>query len=154
MVDQTESPRTKRILIVEDDPVHRRLLEEELRQKYDLEFAADSKSALQLIDRSLSDYHLVIVDLRIPPQTGALPSADEGFKILQTIQKSHSRLPIVLVTSGSLIDRLSKQVMTLGVKKIFEKPFFLDEFRDFIDSLLSTSSRQRQEDVNVAEFSR
>lgn len=140
MLNSFGATRTKRILIVEDDPVHRRLMENALQQRYELDFAPDSQSALaHLVEGRPSAYDLVVVDLRIPARMGEQATTEEGCKILRTLQKNGVLSPIVLVVSGNMIDRTRRQVEDLGVQKIFEKPFSLREFREFVDSLFSAA---------------
>lgn len=132
--DLVTNPR-KRILIVEDNAVHRRLMENELRRDYDLVLAADSQTAeAHLI--SAPAFDLVVLDLSIPRRQGELANADESVRILH---QSKVGAPVVVVVSGSPTEHLRMQLEDLGVERIFEKPFSLTEFSDYVESLLSAA---------------
>jgi hypothetical protein len=47
---------------------------------------------------------------------------------------------IVVVVSGTATERLKKQLETFDVKRIFEKPFSLVEFQEYVDSLFPENS--------------
>jgi CheY-like chemotaxis protein len=121
----------RRILIVEDNPVHRRLMENELRADYELAFAADSETALGYLKDPSSTFALVVLDSLIPARPSELPSTEEAMKVLDMAPPRS----IVVVVSGSSTDQLRTQLMRFDVKRIFEKPFSLSEFRAYVDSL-------------------
>lgn len=123
----------KRILIIEDNPVHSRLMGHELRSGYDLVFAADSGTALAYLsgDRA-SHFDLVILDSLIPKRAGELPSVDEAIRIMRDFGGG---LSVVLV-SGNPTEHLRREFERRGVKRVFGKPFSLTEFRAFVDRIL------------------
>src|SRR5215831_19458005 len=136
--DISQTAQKKWILIIEDDPVHRRLMESELQQRYALDFAADSEGALTHLEGDqFPTYDLVVVDLRLPERAGEPAKTEEGFRILRALQKECVCIPIVFVILDNLVDRIRKQIEALKVRRIFEKPFSLREFREAIDTLLS-----------------
>lgn len=127
-------PPPKRILIIEDNPVHQRLMANELRADYDLAFAADAQAAKAYLDGDrLLKFDLLILDSLIPPRPGEQPSSTEAIRILRNASDG----PAIVVVSASPTDELKSQFRQFGVKRIFEKPFSLTEFRDYVDSLLS-----------------
>lgn len=143
MPDTLQKPthRERRILIIEDDPIHSRLIASELQRWYDLDFAADSESALlrlQLQGQEFPRYDLVIVDLRLPARVGGPARTEEGLRILDALHKGETSTPITIVVSGNLIDRTRQQVEALRgvVKRAFEKPFSPREIHESIDFLL------------------
>jgi DNA-binding response OmpR family regulator len=123
----------KRILIIEDNSVHQRLMENELRDTYEVTLAADGQTAQAYLsgDQSLP-FELVVLDSLIPARPGDLPSSEEAVKLLSNVGAGHT----VVVVSGSPTDRLKSEFNAFGVKRIFEKPFSLAEFRAYIDSLI------------------
>jgi hypothetical protein len=101
-----------------------------------LSFAGDSQTALSyLSDPSLS-FDLVVLDSLIPPRPCELATLDEAMKILNTAPSRS----IVVVVSGTATERLKKQLETFDVKRIFEKPFSLVEFQEYVDSLFPENS--------------
>lgn len=124
----------KYILIVEDNPVHQRLMENELRGAYELAFAADGQSAQEYLkDERPLNFDLLVLDSLIPARPGELPSSEEAIEIL----KNAGAGPAVVVVSGTPTDALKSEFRRFGVRRIFEKPFSLTEFREYIDALLS-----------------
>jgi CheY-like chemotaxis protein len=127
----------KRILIIEDNSVHQRLMENELRANYEVTLAADGQTALAYLsgEQSLT-FDLVVLDSLIPARAGELPSSDEAVKLLSNVGEGHT----VVVVSGSPTDRLKSEFKAFGVKRIFEKPFSLTEFRAYVDSLIGDAN--------------
>jgi DNA-binding response OmpR family regulator len=139
MQNSNREDQKKRLLIVEDDQTHRKLLVDELSDKYILDIAPDSERALRYLSKSQTPrYDMIILDLRIPRVLGEYPSAEEGFRILKDIHIREGNAPVVLVVSGNMIDRTRKKAMELGVQRVFAKPFSIQELRENIDKLLQT----------------
>lgn len=125
--------RSQRILIVEDDPVHRRLMESELKDSFELDLVPDSESALaRLRGDGKSRYAAIIIDLRLPSSIGHAPSTDEGRRILNQIKKGNSTATVVLVVSGNILPKTKSELKELGVTRCFEKPFSPSEFGHYI----------------------
>jgi len=129
----------KRILIIEDNPVHRRLMENELRSNYELSFAADSQTALGYIRDKYLSFDLVVLDSLIPPRPGELATIDEALKILSEAMGS-----IVVVVSGTNTELLKQQLARFNVKRVFEKPFSLTKFQEYVNSLFSENEETSQ----------
>ncbi len=131
-----QNPRS--ILIVEDDPVHRFILEHEFRSSYHLEFASDEAKALSYLNSDqLGEFDVMVLDLRLPEAAGADgTSIDCGLHILRELQAVTSRKPMVYVMSGSLFNSTRTEVKKLGAKDIVEKPFSPPEFRLLIERQL------------------
>lgn len=123
----------KRILIIEDNPVHRRLMENELRPNYELSFAADSQTALGYIHDKFLAFDLVVLDSLIPSRPGELATIDEALKILNEAPMGS----IVVVVSGTPTEHLKQQLANFKVKRVFEKPFSLTKFQEYVNSLFS-----------------
>lgn len=129
----TVIPPPKRILIIEDNPVHQRLMANVLRADYELAFAADAQAAKVHLDGGrLLKFDLLILDSLIPPRPGEQPSSQEAIRILSNAGGG----PAIVVVSGSPTNELKSQFNQFKVRRIFEKPFSLAEFRDYVDSLL------------------
>lgn len=123
----------KNILIVEDNPVHQRLMENELRDEYELTFAADGQTAqAYLAGDPSSKFDLLVLDSLIPARPGDQPNSEVAIGILRNAGNG----PAVVVVSGSPTDDLKSEFRQFGVRRVFEKPFSLTEFREYIESLL------------------
>ncbi|RVU29257.1 MULTISPECIES: sigma-54-dependent transcriptional regulator [Neptunomonas] len=117
-----------RILIVEDEQVIRsalrRLLE---KHNYDVSDAGAVDEAVAQF--SLTDFDLIISDLRLP---GA-PGTD--------LIKLAGHVPVLIMTSyGSM--RSAVDAMKLGAKDYIAKPFNHDEMLETIAALLATASEE------------
>ena len=141
---QTSMADSRMILIIEDTRVHRELMKYELQDHYKLHFAYDSQMAQKYLNEN--SYDLVIIDTFLPPQPEELPQSGEGLRILQEIRALASHVPVektpakILVVSAYLGDEERREIKASGVEKIFEKPFSLDEFKEYIDHLWDDDS--------------
>ena len=124
-----------KILIIEDDPIHRHILQNTLNDGYKLEIAEDSEQALEKLKNDR--YDLVIVDLRLPVRLGELATSAESFRILTTLQRDCKNGLVVLAVSGHLTDDLKRQISQFDiVNRILEKPFLRSELRAYVDTQL------------------
>jgi CheY-like chemotaxis protein len=131
------------ILIVEDDLVHRFILEHEFRSTYHLQFAGDEGKVLTYFNSGqFNDFDAVILDLRLPVTAGAPEtSTAQGISILRRWNTLPPPKPRVYVMSGWLVNSTRLQVKELGVQEIVDKPFSPREFRLLIERELQTERR-------------
>lgn len=103
------------ILVAEDDPEVRRLLEVNLLlEGYDVAMAADGESAYQLAIKQRPD--LILLDVTLPIRDGI-----EVCRLLRAHRKTAS-VPIILVTARSLVaDRIAG--LSAGADDYISKPF-------------------------------
>lgn len=118
------------ILIVDDEPVNRRVLENHLTVAgYKVTEAHSGKEALDLIDtRTMFD--LVLLDIMMPGMS--------GYEVCQTLRKKYmaSELPIVLLTAKN---RVSDLVIgfNVGANDYLTKPFSKNELLSRIKTHLN-----------------
>jgi DNA-binding NtrC family response regulator len=106
-----------RILIVDDDPGQRSLLETFLRgQGYETQSAASGEAALQLL--SEAPFALMISDVRMPGMS--------GLETLRRVRQKHLALPVLLVTAFADI-RSAVIAMRDGAVNYLAKPIDLAE---------------------------
>ncbi len=111
------SSKSPRILIVDDDPGQRSLLDSFLRsQGFDTVPVASGERALELL-RS-EDINMMISDVRMPGIT--------GLETLRRARQQHSVLPVLLVTAYADI-REAVGAMRDGALNYLAKPIDLDE---------------------------
>lgn len=105
----------QQILIVDDDPVQRRLLEAAIRKfGYDAALAEDGQSALDLIQGPGGrDIAAVILDL-------VMPGLD-GHQVLERLQQSHCEIPVIVQTGHGSIETVV-QAMRAGADDFVVKP--------------------------------
>ena len=106
-----------RILIVDDDPGQRSLLDSFLRsQKFETVLADSGKLALETLRAGKFD--MMISDVRMPGLT--------GLETLRLARKEHATLPVLLVTAFTDV-RDAVAAMRDGAVNYLSKPFDLDE---------------------------
>jgi CheY-like chemotaxis protein len=126
---------TKSILVVDDNPIHRGLVEQELKRRFTLTLAADRDTATSRVAEKVDPFDLVILDSSIPQKEGDEPTREESLLLLGELRRSY-QAPVILVVSGPVNDRLRANFERLGVVEIFEKPFSLVELGECVNKLL------------------
>jgi DNA-binding NtrC family response regulator len=111
------SPRLPRILIVDDDPGQRSLLDSFLRsQGFDTVVAVSGEQALEVL--RTGEFSLMISDVRMPGLS--------GLETLRRARQEHAVLPVLLVTAYADI-REAVGAMRDGALNYLAKPIDLDE---------------------------
>jgi DNA-binding NtrC family response regulator len=112
-----KSAESPRILIVDDDPGQRSLLDSFLRsQKFETVLADSGKTALETLRAGKFD--MMISDVRMPGLT--------GLETLRQARKEHATLPVLLVTAFTDV-RDAVAAMRDGAVNYLSKPIDLDE---------------------------
>lgn len=109
------------VLIVEDDPILRRYLEDALQEcGYETHSAANGREAAEWLQSHQVD--LVLTDVLMPEQ--------DGVRLVAELKRLQSSLPVVAMSGRGRadlsIDSLSL-VRAMGVDATLEKPFSLAE---------------------------
>lgn len=130
LVDAADAAlRPPRILLAEDDPAMRNLLEESLRDAgYDVTPTADGHTLLERIGGTWldEDYDLVISDVRMP--------GCSGFAAIEALRARDWSTPIVFMTAfGS--QRAHAEAHRLGATML-DKPFEVDELLQTVRALV------------------
>jgi DNA-binding NtrC family response regulator len=112
-----KSPASARILIVDDDPGQRSLLDSFLRgQKFEPVLAESGQQALEALRDGKFD--MMISDVRMPGLT--------GLETLRLARKDHATLPVLLITAFTDV-RDAVAAMRDGAVNYLSKPIDLDE---------------------------
>ena len=107
----------KRILVVDDDPGQRSLLDSFLRsQNFDTVLAESGNRALEILRTEKFD--MMISDVRMPGLS--------GLETLRLVRKEHATLPVLLVTAYTNISE-AVGAMRDGAVNYLPKPINLDE---------------------------
>jgi len=119
---------TAKILIVDDDPAIRNLILRFLSRKYQVESAADGKTAMAIFSQFQPD--LVILDVNLPDAL--------GYNLCEQMQ-SHTDVFVLMLTSRT--DTADKQKgFSQGADDYLTKPFDLKELEWRVGAILK---RQR-----------
>src|SRR5690242_13865623 len=111
------STKAPRILIVDDDPGQRSLLDSFLKsQGFETVLATSGEQALEIL--RTGDFSMMISDVRMP--------GISGLETLRRARKEHAVLPVLLVTAYSDI-REAVGAMRDGAVNYLAKPIDLDE---------------------------
>lgn len=122
---ELRSPRSVRILVVEDDKIMRDLMAMSLRRVgYAVESTADGAVALDWIEREYFD--LVMLDVILPDT--------DGFTLLKEI-RSFTDVPVVMLTSMNRSEDIVRG-FELGADNYITKPFNFREVEARVNAVL------------------
>jgi len=122
---------TLSILVVDDDPVIRRLLEQRLlKARYTVEVAEDGFKAEKLLQEKYFD--VVLTDLMMPGGIG-------GIEVLEIAKEINPETEVVLITAHSSIDT-AVDAMKKGAVDYLEKPINFDELFLRIEKIVNVKS--------------
>jgi DNA-binding response OmpR family regulator len=119
-----------RILIVDDDPHVRSMLEHVLRKAdHDVETAEDGKEALRVHRERPVD--LIVTDIIMPEK--------EGLETITELRKSFPAVKIIAISGGGRIgpSQYLKMAKVLGANRTFSKPFNPSELIAAVEELLA-----------------
>ena len=125
-----EEESGKRILIVDDEPVNRRVLENHLRLAgYSVVEASNGQEALDLLEKD-PPYDLVLLDIMMPGMS--------GFEVCEKIRVNYltSELPIVMLTAKNRVSDLVTG-FSAGANDYLTKPFSKNELLSRIKTHLN-----------------
>jgi DNA-binding NtrC family response regulator len=128
------------ILIVEDEPKMRRLLEISLGEDgHTVQTAGDAETALKHLQRNGID--LIVTDLKLPGMN--------GLEFLQEAKRWNSFVPIVVMTAYGTVET-AVEAMKAGAADYVLKPFAMAEMRLVIHKELDVQ-RVREENRSLRE---
>jgi len=129
-----------RILIAEDDPPIRDVLEEVLvSEGFEVELAPDGLAARQRLERE-PNFDLLISDFRMPRMDGA--------DLLAWCRTSGIHFPVVFMSADRIL--LPKEEVALGdcCASVLQKPFRLEKL---LEEVIAAKARNHARECNAAE---
>ncbi len=135
------------ILVVDDDPVIRRLLEQRLsKENYTVDVAKDGYVAEKLLEQQF--YNIVLTDLMMPGEIG-------GIEVLEIAKNLNHKTEVVLITAHSSVDT-AVEAMKKGANDYLEKPINFDELFLRLEKIANMqsileSAKDLQEEINTTE---
>lgn len=130
------SHKKLKILVVDDEPVNRRVLENHLKVAgYHVVEANNGKEALKLLEGELS-YNLVLLDIMMPEMS--------GYEVCEIIRKRYlpSELPVVLLTAKNRVSELVNG-FNAGANDYLTKPFSKNELLSRIKTHINLNTIHR-----------
>lgn len=130
------------ILVVDDDPVIRRLLQQRLKkERYVVQVAEDGYEAEKLLRKQSFD--VVLTDLMMPGGIG-------GIEVLEIAKETNSQTEVLLITAHSSIDT-AVAAMKKGAADYLEKPINFDELFLRLDKIANMQTILRgAQDLQIA----
>lgn len=114
------------ILVVDDDPVVRHLLEQRLKkERYQVDVAEDGYAAERMMRQRF--YDVVLTDLMMPGEIG-------GIEVLEIAKEINNRTEVLLITAHSSVNT-AVEAMKKGAADYLEKPINFDELFLRIDKI-------------------
>jgi CheY-like chemotaxis protein len=118
--------RSRRVLIVDDDPDVREILTLALEgEQYSVREAANGHEALSVLARWRAD--LIVLDLMMPEMDG------RSFLTEQHRIRDYADIPVLIV---SALHDLPRQTSGLDALAVYEKPVLLDDFLTAVRGLM------------------
>jgi DNA-binding response OmpR family regulator len=122
------------VLVVDDDPVIRSLLETGLRQYgFRVWPAAGGADALRVYEQHAGDIRLALLDVQMPGQ--------DGPETLRTLRARDPALPCFFM-SGNTGRYTEEELLGLGAGAVLPKPFALGEVADTLRGALRVAERR------------
>lgn len=131
-----------KILIIEDEPSLRELIQRSLeKERYVVEAAADFQSGLRKIEDY--DYDCVLLDIMLPD--------GNGLNLLEQLKKMRKRENVIIISAkDSLDDKVPG--LELGADDYLPKPFHLAELNARIKSVIRRQRRDGEMDIRLANI--
>lgn len=129
-------PEGLKILLAEDNPVNRRVLELIISsQGHSLDMAEDGQSALDAI-LSGADYDLILMDVQMPIMDG--PTATRA---IRKLDGPVAQIPIVALTANVLPEQRS-EYLAAGMNDFVGKPIDVTDLMTVIARVMSQAERE------------
>ncbi len=126
-----------KILLLEDDYLYKISVKEFLIEtNFEVDDFENGNDALDAIFEN--NYDLLLLDIRVPGM--------DGFELIQTIRENGIQTPVIVLTSLTDIDDLSRGY-ELGCNDYLRKPFDLIELKYRIEQIIKSQCFGTSEDV-------
>lgn len=130
----------QKILVVDDDASHRKMIETVLTAEgYEIHQAENGESSIQKVESQF--YDLILMDLRMHQL--------DGIQTMQHIRKISPGIPIVIMTAYSTVDTAVKALKT-GACDYLTKPVEIEELKIVVDKALH-HRRLEEENLRLKE---
>ncbi|MEE9457186.1 MAG: response regulator, partial [bacterium] len=115
-----------KVLVVDDEPIKRAVLEDELREAgYDVAAASNPLEAESILEKS--NFDVVLTDLRMPGQ--------DGINFLRELKEKRPEQNVIVMTAYGTVET-AVEAMKSGAFDYIQKPFSTEELLLKLDRLL------------------
>lgn len=128
-----------RVLIIEDDKILSKTIEQCISFKYDVDRAFDGEEGLAYAEQKI--YDAIILDLMMPIMS--------GYDVLKKLRENKNYVPVLILTAKDALDDKLKG-FRLGADDYLVKPFNREELIARIDAIIRRTSGSYSE--NTLEF--
>jgi CheY-like chemotaxis protein len=141
-IKEFTEPRTRRLLVVEDNPIERDAVLELLGHD-DIEIVAVGSGDAALKALREQSFDCVVLDLRLPDMT--------GFELLEKVQQEGdlAEVPVVVFTGKDLsepeLERLNAMAKSIVLKDVQSPERLLDETALFLHRVVTQLPKPKQE---------
>lgn len=126
-----------RILIAEDDPDLRDLLQDELEDAgYETIVCINGQKALDHIERRNEQIDLLLTDIRMPGLSGN--------ELLSLIRESRPEVPVIVITAFGSVEQAVEMVKG-GAFQYLTKPFDTEDLLETVSKALEKTAPQREQ---------
>lgn len=114
-----------KVLIIEDDKILARTIEQCLSENYDIDKAYDGEEGVMYAEQGI--YDAIILDLMMPIM--------DGYEVLKRLRKNKIYTPVLILTAkGDVADRV--QGLKSGADDYLVKPFNRDELLARVEAII------------------
>ena len=128
-----------KILIIEDDKILSRTIEQCIHDKYDVDKAYDGEEGILFAKQGI--YDVIILDIMMPVMN--------GYEVLSTLRKEKIYTPVLILTAKDSIEDKVKG-FRIGADDYLVKPFNIEELLMRIEALIRRTYGNYGE--NIIEF--
>ena len=128
-----------RVLIIEDDKILSKTIEQCISFKYDVDRAFDGEEGLAYAEQKI--YDAIILDLMMPIMN--------GYDVLKKLRENKNYVPVLILTAKDALDDKLKG-FRLGADDYLVKPFNREELIARVDAIIRRTNGSYSE--NTLEF--
>jgi two-component system response regulator PilR (NtrC family) len=129
---------SKKVLIIDDEPDIRELLEITLTR---MGLAVDSADCVATAQQKLANhrYHLCLTDMRLPD--------GDGLQLVKLLQSNYPNTPVAMITAFGSVET-AIDALKAGAFDFLSKPIDLAQLRELVETALQLDSAPGTEDID------